>query len=63
VNNVKKRVVITGMGALTPIGNSVQEYWQSLLAGKSGIAKVTAFDPSEYSTQFAGEINPGAENE
>ncbi len=53
---MKKRVVITGMGALTPIGNSVQEFWQALLAGKSGITKVTFFDASEYATQIVGEV-------
>lgn len=53
---MKKRVVITGMGALTPIGNNVQEFWQALLAGKSGITKVTFFDASEYATQIVGEV-------
>ncbi len=53
---MKKRVVITGMGAVTPIGNNVAEYWDALLAGKSGITKVTAFDASEYTTQIAGEV-------
>lgn len=60
---MKKRVVITGMGALTPIGNSVQEFWQALLAGKSGITKVTFFDASEYATQIVGEVkgfDPGS---
>jgi 3-oxoacyl-[acyl-carrier-protein] synthase II len=53
---LKKRVVVTGMGALTPIGNSVQEFWQALLAGKSGITKVTFFDASDYATQIVGEV-------
>jgi len=44
------------MGAVTPIGNNVAEYWDALLAGKSGITKVTAFDASEYTTQIAGEV-------
>jgi len=44
------------MGAVTPIGNNVAEYWDALLAVKSGITKVTAFDASEYTTQIAGEV-------
>jgi 3-oxoacyl-[acyl-carrier-protein] synthase II len=44
------------MGAVTPIGNNIAEYWDALLAGKSGITKVTAFDASEYATQIAGEV-------
>jgi 3-oxoacyl-[acyl-carrier-protein] synthase II len=53
---VKKRVVITGMGAITPLGNTVADYWNALLEGKSGITKVTAFDASDYATQIAGEV-------
>jgi 3-oxoacyl-[acyl-carrier-protein] synthase II len=52
----KRRVVVTGMGALTPIGNSVEEYWTSLLAGKSGAAPITYFDTSAYGTHFACEL-------
>lgn len=51
-----KRVVITGMGALTPIGNSVDEYWQNLVAGKSGAEAITKFDASLFKTQFACEV-------
>jgi len=51
-----KRVVVTGMGGVTPLGNSVEETWQALLAGKSGIGPVTRFDVSEYPTRIAGEI-------
>ncbi|MDR3589660.1 MAG: beta-ketoacyl-ACP synthase II [Negativicutes bacterium] len=53
---MKKRVVVTGMGAITPIGIGKDDFWQALLAGKSGIARVTRFDPSEYATQIAGEV-------
>ncbi|HMM21422.1 MAG TPA: beta-ketoacyl-ACP synthase II [Selenomonadales bacterium] len=53
---MKKRVVVTGLGAITPIGIGVEEYWQSLLAGKSGIGRVTRFDASDYGTQIAGEV-------
>lgn len=51
-----KRVVITGMGALTPIGNNVTDYWNNLIAGKSGIAEITRFDATPFKTKFAGEI-------
>jgi len=52
----KRRVVVTGMGALTPIGNSVDDYWKNLLAGVSGAAPVTYFDTSAYDTRFACEL-------
>ncbi len=52
----ERRVVITGLGALTPIGNSVEEFWQNALAGKSGSAKITRFDPTNFKTQFACEV-------
>ena len=52
----KKRVVITGLGALTPIGNSVDEYWNNLIAGKSGADFITKFDASLFKTQFACEV-------
>ncbi len=52
----KKRVVITGLGALTPIGNSVDEYWDNLIAGKSGADFITKFDASLFKTQFACEV-------
>lgn len=55
-NGKKRRVVITGMGAITPIGNTLEEYWASLLAGKSGAAPITYFDASDYDTKFAAEV-------
>lgn len=51
-----KRVVITGLGALTPIGNTVEEYWANLLAGTSGCAPIQQFDASLFKTKFACEI-------
>lgn len=51
-----KRVVITGLGALTPIGNTVDEYWESLKNGKSGAAPITHFDASLFKTKFACEV-------
>jgi 3-oxoacyl-[acyl-carrier-protein] synthase II len=51
-----KRVVVTGLGALTPIGNSVEEYWENLALGKSGAGSITKFDASKFKTQFACEV-------
>ena len=51
-----EKVVITGLGAVTPVGNDPSAFWESLTAGKSGIAEVTHFDPSIFSTRFAGEL-------
>ncbi|QED38379.1 beta-ketoacyl-ACP synthase II [Antarcticibacterium arcticum] len=51
-----KRVVVTGLGALTPIGNNVEEYWNSLVAGKSGCAPITYFDSEKFKTKFACEL-------
>lgn len=50
------RVVVTGLGALTAIGNNVQEYWEGLKQGKSGADKITHFDASKFKTQFACEV-------
>jgi len=51
-----KRVVVTGLGALTPIGNTVEEYWDGLVTGKSGAAPVTHFDAEKFKTKFACEV-------
>jgi 3-oxoacyl-[acyl-carrier-protein] synthase II len=51
-----KRVVVTGMGALTPIGNDCTSYWDALVAGKSGAAPINAFDATKFKTKFACEI-------
>lgn len=51
-----KRVVVTGLGALTPIGNTLEEYWNNLIAGKSGAAPIQQFDASKFKTQFACEV-------
>jgi 3-oxoacyl-[acyl-carrier-protein] synthase II len=51
-----RRAVITGMGAVTPIGNDAKSYWQNLAAGKSGVARITAYDPSNEEVQIAAEI-------
>lgn len=52
----KRRVVVTGIGALTPIGNTAPEFWEGLVAGKSGAAPITHFDASKFKTQFACEV-------
>lgn len=51
-----KRVVVTGLGALTPIGNTLDEYWNALITGKSGAAPIKQFDASKFKTQFACEV-------
>ena len=51
-----KRVVVTGLGALTPIGNSIQEYWEGLITGKSGAAPITYYDTEKHKTKFACEV-------
>jgi 3-oxoacyl-[acyl-carrier-protein] synthase II len=51
-----RRVVVTGLGALTPIGNNIQEYWNGLVNGVSGAAPITYFDASKFKTQFACEL-------
>ena len=51
-----RRVVITGLGALTPIGNTLSEYWEGLLSGTSGAAPITYFDAEKFKTQFACEV-------
>jgi len=51
-----KRVVVTGLGALTPIGNSIQEYWDGLIHGRSGAAPITYYDTEKHKTKFACEV-------
>lgn len=53
---MSRRVVITGMGAITPVGLSVEEFWQSVKAGKTGFAEITHFDASEYKCKLAAEV-------
>lgn len=53
---VKKRVVITGLGTINPLGNDVQSTWDEVIKGRSGIDRITQFDASEHSTQIAGEV-------
>lgn len=51
-----RRVVLTGVGAVTPVGNNVKDFWEALLSGKTGVARLTAFDPSPFSSQIAAEV-------
>lgn len=53
---MKRRVVVTGLGMITSVGTGVEESWQALLAGKSGIGRISLFDPTDYPTQIAGEV-------
>lgn len=53
---MKRRVVITGMGAITPLGTGLSAFWEGLIAGRSGVSRITRFDPSQFSTQIAGEV-------
>ena len=53
---MKKRVVITGIGAITPVGNTAEAFWQALLAGQSGIGMITRFDASVFDAKIAGEV-------
>ena len=60
---MSRRVVVTGMGAITPLGNNVATTWQALKNGQSGIAPIRSFDASDLQTQFAGEVRDFDPNE
>ena len=53
---MEKRVVITGLGAMTPIGNTVEEFWKGIKSNKCGIDKITEFDTENYKVKLAGEV-------
>jgi len=53
---MRKRVVVTGLGCVSPVGNNVEETWQALITGKSGAANITQFDASQHKTKFAAEV-------
>ena len=55
-NNSRPRVVITGLGAITPLGSSISQFWEGLVAGQSGVRKITQFDASDMPCQIAGEV-------
>jgi 3-oxoacyl-[acyl-carrier-protein] synthase II len=52
----KKRVVVTGLGTVSPIGNTIDKFWNSLLEGKSGVRRLTCFDPTHFTCKIAAEI-------
>ena len=52
----KRRVVVTGLGIISPVGNTIPEVWDNLVAGRSGIARITRFDPTPFASQIAGEV-------
>ncbi|MGH3051445.1 MAG: beta-ketoacyl synthase N-terminal-like domain-containing protein, partial [Gaiellaceae bacterium] len=54
--NGRRRVVVTGMGAVTPLGNDVETFWENLVAAKSGAAPITSFDSAEFAVHFACEL-------
>jgi len=53
---MKRRVVVTGIGILSPVGIGVEENWKALKEGKSGVSRITRFDPSDLPSQIAGEV-------
>ena len=53
---MKRRVVVTGLGAVTPIGNTVEEFWDGIKEGKVGIGEITKFDTTEYKVKIAAEV-------
>ena len=52
----KRRVVVTGLGTINPLGNNVSDSWENLINGKSGIANITSFDTDDLPVTFAGEV-------
>ena len=53
---MKRRVAVTGLGAVTPIGNTAEEFWNSVKEGKVGIGEITRFDTSDYKVKIAAEV-------
>ena len=52
----KRRVVITGLGIVSPVGNAVESAWENIISGKSGITRISRFDASNFASQIAGEV-------
>ena len=52
----KRRVVVTGLGAVTPVGNNVEAFWESVKAGKVGIGEITKFDTADFKVKLAAEV-------
>ncbi len=60
---MERRVVVTGLGAITPIGNTVEEFWKGIKEGKCGIDKITKFDTEGYKVKIAAEVKGYNEDE
>jgi len=60
-----RRIVLTGLGTVNPLGNDVRQFWTNLLAGKSGIRRIARFDPEPFTSQIGGEVKdwPGVPTE
>ena len=57
-NWTDRRVVITGLGVVTPLGHELEKFWRDLLNGQCGIDQITAFDPAAFDTKIAGQVKP-----
>src|ERR1051326_438964 len=55
-NSTDRRVVVTGLGIVSPLGNDISTFWENLVAGRCGVDKISAFDPSKFDTQIAAEV-------
>src|SRR5882724_5530925 len=55
-NHTERRVVVTGLGVVSPLGNDMQAFWDHLLAAECGVDKITSFDPAQFATQIAAEV-------
>ena len=55
-NSTERRVVVTGLGIVSPLGNDIATFWDNLVAGGCGVDKIASFDPSQYDTQIAAEV-------
>ena len=55
-DRAKRRIVVTGLGLVTPLGTGVDKTWKAICAGQSGIGRITKFDPAGYDAQIAGEV-------
>ena len=55
-NLTDRRVVVTGLGVVTPLGHDLETFWKSLISGQCGIDRITAFDAAAFDTQIAGEV-------
>src|SRR3989338_5958667 len=58
----ERRVVVTGLGVISPIGNNLQEFWKSILEGKSGVKRLKCIDPTHFTSKIAAEVKDFAPN-